>query len=392
MEHNGIDNNEVARMAEEADKRKRIQDIPLFYYDESRDTITAAEFFRRAERAKTIARWDDITAMEVVGQCLRDKALRWFNMNKRHEKPQDWTTFQRYFNRAFNVIDVAAYYDFKPSRTEMKTTESVMDYYYRLLEEWSNFEDDCPPEMARDMPGQTLAPSIAHCTCRTEEQKAQLREDINNFGDEKFDNGRKREQQINRLAMFVSGLKSSIKKQVTAMRPTTVEQALEIADRLHKAEQADSSKRTTSSIKDAISEILEKDDDEDFDEEQIAAINAKFNKWKMRNNKGRSNAIQQNGSRNNYEQKKRADGSIIRDGACSHCGIKGHWAKECYRNPANKQNNSNRGGNRGGNSNRGRYNNFKGKKPQSSVEEEEEESTTAAVAYDNYSYKKTLNY
>jgi hypothetical protein len=72
------------------DRVRRSTDIPVFFGDERRDTVTPHQLIKRIEGAAKIAHWDEAEADRAKGprkcdelyMCLRQSALSWFNSLK----------------------------------------------------------------------------------------------------------------------------------------------------------------------------------------------------------------------------------------------------------------------------------------------------------------------
>jgi hypothetical protein len=72
------------------DRVRRSTDIPVFFEDERRDTVTPHQLIKRIEGAAKIAHWDEAEADVARGprkcdelyMCLRQSALSWFNSLK----------------------------------------------------------------------------------------------------------------------------------------------------------------------------------------------------------------------------------------------------------------------------------------------------------------------
>ena len=118
------------------DKIRRSSELPLFYGNRTRDTISAMNLVDRLENAANIAKWDtDERKCEEFYTILRDNALTWWYSLKHHQNlnKKNWTQVKAAFLRVYEPK-----YSPKITCTNLADLyqapgEKVHDFYLRLI-------------------------------------------------------------------------------------------------------------------------------------------------------------------------------------------------------------------------------------------------------------------
>jgi hypothetical protein len=115
------------------DCAKRSTDIPLFYGQPGRDTITACLLIIRVNDAATISGWNNDPKILEFKMCLRDRAMGWFeSLEEDGIGADDWGVFKTEFMETYEPKYSAKTTCANFTDLSQKTDESINDYTYRI--------------------------------------------------------------------------------------------------------------------------------------------------------------------------------------------------------------------------------------------------------------------
>lgn len=266
------------------DRVKRSTELPLFFGNKSRDSISAPALLDRINTAAAIATWNDQRRCQEFYMILRDRALIWWNTLDDIEDfdKNDWAQVSQQFRNAY-----APKFSAKTNCTNFgelyqKANESVQDFYLRVAEAFKNMTDAKPEFIAA-----VRAPAGA----ARADVKAEGVTDMSRFF---------------LTQLFLAGLREEIRLRTMETGPERIQTAVETAREIETilADKKGPSKGTMiNSIQgeNAPTETLEDDEIE-----AINAIRAKKGKKPYKSGKGRSNV------------------------KCHYCKKMGHIQKFCY--------------------------------------------------------------
>lgn len=266
------------------DRVKRSTELPLFFGNKSRDTISAPALLDRINIAAAIATWNEQRRCQEFYMILRDKALIWWNTLDDIEDfdKENWDQVSREFRNAY-----APKFSAKTNCTNFgelyqKPSESVQDFYLRVAEAFKNMTD-AKPDFIANVRAVAAAPRA--------DVKAEGVTDMSRFF---------------LTQLFLAGLREEIRLRTMEAGPERIHTAVETAREIETilSDKKGASKGTVINSINA-----DNNPSDNLDEDEIEAINnirAKKGKKPFRPSKGKSNI------------------------KCHYCKKPGHIQKYCY--------------------------------------------------------------
>ena len=126
---------QMQNIFDENNKRKKIQDIPLFFGN-NKDTLTGRQLIERIENAGRIAAtpWNEERKIIELEHCLQDRAAVWFRAAK-NASGNDYTRWETVKTHFLGCYDSKATIQTAPLTVEqlvIKPDERVTDFYARM--------------------------------------------------------------------------------------------------------------------------------------------------------------------------------------------------------------------------------------------------------------------
>ena len=322
--------NAVQAALTQHDRVRRSTDIPMFYGDERRDTVSPHQLIKRIEGASEIAHWDDANdeqrangprKCEELYMCLRQSALSWFNsLADLGVNEKRWPELKAEFLDAYAPRFSARTLCTSFQDLKQKNDEKVQQFFHRVADAFSDAYRSKPLEVitftgtAEQRGAATLAQ--AHEIVKMGVQKMQL---------------------LMMSTIFLGGLKDEIRVRVLESGPENVKTALKLAREVEVI-LGDAAKRPKGVTVAALQEL-------GVDEEESLTVIKALNAIKT-NKRGTGNpGYRGNTPRSNVPgtQEYPSGGFTL---ICYYCSNAGHMAKDCRKKARDLSNNStNNGGN-----------------------------------------------
>jgi hypothetical protein len=309
-------------------------DIPIFYGDKTRDSITAKFMYDRIIIARTTYRWSDAATAGNFKLALRGKAIDWLNYINDTERVDVtlWSAIEPHFKSHYDI--------------QVQTVDNVWDFS-KLKHE----ERDDPADLKLE-----VSKLINNVSSTAPGFVIEIKE---NFTFEEVQTiTRNATQNLKTHLMktlFINKLAPAYKDFVLSQEPDSLNDATNMAramwKRKHPADQLPKLQNLTvspltASVEDTLSNLPD-----DIRDECIMAIKSKRNN-SFRNNQGSSqqnyygsnNGQTQNKSKNKGDQKRKPktdNNSTYNTITCWYCNKKGHTQIECRTRIAEKRSNPN---------------------------------------------------
>lgn len=317
--------NDIGAALRQHDRVKRSTDLPLFYGETGRDSVTARHLIEKIDSAANIGIWDDARKYEEMFQIMRGNARTWFSGLKRTYgiRAGAYPQVKAKFLQMYDPTSVAKTTSLVLSEMYQRPHELVRDYYARILEGFEKMIDAKPEGIKTntDEDEVEVGHEVGYLRCRTNALK-----DAENYILQQ---------------MFMSGLKTEIRIKVIEENKMTIGAAVDFAVETEVI-LADKSKKASSSVNAVNSEpapgpaepehtINEIEVDYEMDDSELAAVNqVRAQKgqplWRKRTSRP-SGAVSSNYNRsNNYNNKNNGNKN---ENKCRYCKKFGHMQKEC---------------------------------------------------------------
>lgn len=278
------------------DRIKRSTELPLYFGNKNRDTISAPALLDRINVAAEIATWNPARRCQEFYMILRDRALVWWDTLDDIEgvDKQNWDHVSREFRNAYAPKFSAKTNCTNFSELYQRSGESVQDFYLRVAEAFKNMTD-AKPDFINAIRTPDANPRA--------EVKAEGVTDMARFF-------------LNQL--FLAGLKEEIRLRTMESGPERIHISVETAREIETI-LADKKGGAKGTVINAIAPEGHNAPPEQFDDDEVEAINA------IRAKKGKRPFRPNNGSNGNRPKPK-----------CHYCKKPGHIQKYCYTRIAEK--------------------------------------------------------
>ncbi len=295
------------------DRVRRSTDIPVFFGDERRDTVSPHQLIKRIEGAAKIAHWDvadgDVARgprkCDELYMCLMQSALSWFNSLKDLGVDcEDWTQLKAKFLEAYAPKFSARTLCTSFQDLKQKSEEKVQTFFHRVSDAFS--------DAYRVKPNEVMTFTGANA-----ERDAATVEVANSL----FQMGVQKMQPLMMSTIFLEGLKDDIRFRVLENGPDNIKTALKLAREVEVilGDATRNSKGVT------IASLQDWNDIEAEEREELLRTLSAIRG-------GKSSGLGTN-YRNSGEK---ARGNRPTDSGkftltCYYCAIPGHVARDCYK-------------------------------------------------------------
>ena len=313
-------------------QRAELAKLPFFSASKS-DNFTCEVWVERVDRNKATSNWDDATTMTYVFNALRGEALEWTRtLNHRPSiDPTNWNSFKKGLLAAFSTVRTSRTTTINMSNLQQGHTEKVTTFCTRVVNTVNDFESLHGPAPIGDNPWTGPMQAIPELMAAPVAQRAaQLQ----------FNTDRGAKFVYNNLALtlFVCNLRPAIRDEVTRQRPTTLEEASDIAVEYERS-LIDPKKPSVLPMMPVDSEPTadagdteeslqaELDDLQADNEARVEAIKKKMSRFRRPNPTNSRPAGQQPPKNNGNQSGQRNNNK--RNITCRYCNIRGHFQVEC---------------------------------------------------------------
>ena len=234
----------------EHDRVRRSTELPLFYGRKEKDSITPRLLIDRHTKAAEIGNWDnDDRKINEFYMILRDRALIWWSsLADADVDTGNWEAVKTNFLASYEPRYTAKTTCANFGELLMKTGESNLDYYLRVCDTFSKLSEARPAAMLN-----VRANAAA-------QQAAVKLEGIRDA--EKFF----------KHQLYLAGLRDDLRTKVMEAGKATLQESVTLANELETIYFEKKAGRVNAvAVADAEEQAVE---NEDFDEEEIEAINA----------------------------------------------------------------------------------------------------------------------
>jgi len=301
---------QMAAALNDHDRLKRSTEIPLFFGQKNRDSISARLLIDRINTAAQIANWDEARKLRELYMILRGNGLLWWkSLLDAGINRDNWEDVKTAFLRSYEPKYTAKTTCSNLHELVQRQGEGAHDYYLRIIDTYERM-CECRPDNLNNYEG--VPPNaIAEADARTIKMQ-----------------GIRDAERFFKHQLFLAGLKEDLRTRVMEANKATLYESMTFAMELEvihaknqggRAQVAAIGGRSRPDDQDFRAEDDQPEDEEDDAEaaEALAAINA----IRFRNGKPPLRAW--NGRRN-------ATGTDKKSVVCRFCRKTGHFQKDCF--------------------------------------------------------------
>ena len=282
------------------DRVRRSTDLPLFYGRKDKDTTTARLMVDRIEMAAEIAGWDNARKPKELYMVLRDRAIVWWNSLDDTDVDKDnWDQVKNNFLSCYEAKYTAKTTCTNFSELVQRTAENNFDYYLRVCEAFARLCDSRPDAMAAVRAQGAVDAAGVQQPAAPADVKMEGIKDAERFF---------------KHQLYLAGLRDDIRGKVMEAGKATLQESVTLANELEVIHQ---DKRRGQVHAVAITEDDTVNEDDELNEEELAAVNAirqRFGRQPFRGGARRS-------GNNKFAPRKPV--------VCRYCKKTGHMQKEC---------------------------------------------------------------
>jgi len=275
------------------DRVRRSTDLPLFYGRKDKDTITARLLVDRIATAAGIANWDGPRRCQEFYMILRDRAVLWWNsLADTDVDRNNWDQLKANFLACYEPKFTAKTTCTNFSELVQRSGEANLDYYLRVCDAFAKMCDARPEALL----AVRAAADAAAADVKLE--------------------GIKDAEKFFKHQLYLAGLRDDLRVRVMEAGKDTLQESMTLANELEVIHQ---DKR-----RGQVHAIIQEEDEgatvneDDFNEEEIAAINA------IRQRYGKP-AFRPGFKRNQGNVNSNNKKTVV----CRWCKKTGHMQKEC---------------------------------------------------------------
>ena len=312
----------------EHERNKKVSDLPAFFGQTGKDTVTAKQLIQRIEKAAAVCNWNDAQKALQLSCCFKGSALVWYEgLEKAHGlQTDDWDVLKKAFLAQYEGLVTSVNITLSIKDLQQRSGERVIDYTTR----GQGVFNQCYDKIMATWTDTTKVPEANdgnRDACKAS-MKVAARGALMTL----------------QMIMFEAGLQDHLRLDVSQKEHATLWE-LQQATLLAEARHTKTRKLQVAAIEEEDKPEEEEEADEatsvELEEDQykeVAAVYAKegrrmpsFYKMKKRFSAPRKN--QGNGSQ---AEKKPLE--------CWHCGKKGHGIADCYSRKAGRPKTQGTGG------------------------------------------------
>lgn len=280
------------------DRVQRSSELPVFYGIAHKETISARDLIERLTKTADIANWQGgQRKCEGLYLLLREEALIWWRSLKAHGVDQNnWdqvkTAFLKYYEPKYSAVLTCN----NLQDLHQRPGEPVHRYYLRLFDALEKFKE-IQPALGAVRHAPAAGANLADADMVAAKQEGADEQDL-----------------FMRRQLFLAGLSERYRAKAMEADKATLGETVDYAIELERIYQRDMKK---------LNVIQESDTSmaspEDWDEEEVAAINA------IRLRKGKPPFKRFNSNQGGTFRKEGSGGPV----KCRYCKKLGHMQKEC---------------------------------------------------------------
>ena len=303
---------QMAAALNDHDRLKRSTEIPLFFGQKTRDSISARLLIDRINTAAQIANWDEARKLRELYMILRGNGLLWWkSLLDAGINRDNWDDVKTAFLRSYEPKYTAKTTCSNLHELVQRQGEGAHDYYLRIIDTYERM-CECRPDALNDYEG---VPPNAVAAADARLIKMQGIRDAERFF---------------KHQLFLAGLKEDLRTRVMEANKATLYESMTFAMELEVIHAKNQGGRaqvaaigTHGRSEEPGNRPEENDLGEEEDDAEAAEALAAINAIRFRNGKPplRTWSGRRNGNHNGGDKK-----SVV----CRFCHKTGHFQKDCF--------------------------------------------------------------